>query len=64
MFGCPCLYILGTSLEDRETASVHDKLPEHCAQVSSLSAVMNSPVSKMEVEQTSAQQEMLPQDIG
>jgi hypothetical protein len=29
-----------------------------------LSAVMNSPVSKMEVEQTSAQQEMLPQDIG
>jgi ubiquitin C-terminal hydrolase len=55
----------GTSLEDEETASEHDELPEHCQQVSSLPAVMKSPLSKMEVEkQTSTQQEMLPQDMG
>jgi hypothetical protein len=60
MFGCPCLWILGTALEDQETASVHNKLPEHCAQASSLPAI-----ARIEVEeQPQAQWEMLPQDMG
>jgi hypothetical protein len=58
-FGCLCLWILVTSLEDQETASVYDELPEHCQQDSDLSSAM-----QMEVEQTSAQQEILPQDMG
>jgi ubiquitin C-terminal hydrolase len=55
----------GTSMEDKETASVHDELPEHCQQVSSLPDIMKSLVSKMGLEQqTTTQQEMLPQDMG
>jgi hypothetical protein len=52
-------------LEDEETGSVHDELPKDCQQVSSLPAVMKTPVFEMEAEeQTSARQEMLPQDMG
>lgn len=53
------------SLEDQETGSVHDELPKDCQQVSSLPAVMKTSVSEMEAEeQTTARQEILPQDMG
>jgi hypothetical protein len=53
------------SLGDQETGSVHDELPEDQQQVSSVPAVMKSPGSQMEAEeQTSARQEVLPQDMG
>lgn len=53
------------SVEDQETSSVHDELPRDCQQDSSLRAVMKTPISEMETEeQTTARQEILPQDMG